>query len=99
MRACALNLLRAAGRPQRRAAAFVAAARSFQALMVGKTAAVRPRGLFPAARDSRERLVTWMDTYAQFLGHFSDEQERELLALKRSWAGIISNRPAEKVIA
>ena len=27
--------------------------------------------------DSRERLVTWMDTYAQLLGHFSDEQERE----------------------
>jgi hypothetical protein len=47
-------------------------------------------------QDSRERLLTWMDTYAQQRGHFSDEQERELLALKRIWAGIISARPADK---
>lgn len=34
--------------------------------------------------DSLNRLITWMDTYAQRLGSYSDEQERELEALKHS---------------
>jgi hypothetical protein len=33
-------------------------------------------------QDSRARLTTWMDTYAQRLGHFSDQQEKELAALR-----------------
>ena len=43
--------------------------------------------------DSRERLLTWMDTYAQRLGSFSDEQERELVELRRASAGWLLERP------
>jgi len=45
-------------------------------------------------RDSRERLLTWMDTYAQRLGHFSDEQERELLEFRRACSELLSLRLA-----
>jgi hypothetical protein len=45
--------------------------------------------------DSRVRLVTWMDTYAQLLGHFSDDQERELLELRRAAASLF-DKPAAK---
>ncbi|MCL4178057.1 MAG: discoidin domain-containing protein [Verrucomicrobia bacterium] len=31
---------------------------------------------------TRERWLTWLDTYAQRLGHFDQEQERELVELK-----------------
>lgn len=44
-------------------------------------------------RADRERLTTWMDTYAQRAGHFSEEQERELARAKQSWAGLLS-KPA-----
>jgi hypothetical protein len=40
-------------------------------------------------KDSLNRLVTWMDTYAQRLGSFSDEQERELEELKNSIAYLL----------
>ena len=40
-------------------------------------------------RDDRNRLVTWMDTYAQRLGSFSVEQERELQDLKKSFASLL----------
>ena len=33
--------------------------------------------------DSLARLATWMDTYAQRQGHFSPEQEQQLIALRR----------------
>jgi hypothetical protein len=33
--------------------------------------------------DSLARLATWMDTYAQRQGHFSLEQEQQLIALRR----------------
>ena len=49
--------------------------------------------------DSRERLLTWMDTYAQRLGHFSDEQERALIELRRSCAGLVIERPAQTTAA
>ena len=39
--------------------------------------------------DSHHRLVTWMDTYAQRLGHFSDEQEEELRQLRQKTAAIL----------
>jgi len=35
-------------------------------------------------RDSLERLATWMDTYAQRMGHFSEEQEQQLLEFRRT---------------
>ena len=49
--------------------------------------------------DARERLLTWLDTYAQRLGHFSDEQERELLELRRASANLIAERPAARSTA
>ncbi len=42
--------------------------------------------------ESVERLVTWMDTYAQRLGSFSDEQERELLELRRRHRDLLIER-------
>ena len=32
--------------------------------------------------DDKERLITWLDTYGQRLGHFSDAQEQDLIELK-----------------
>jgi hypothetical protein len=43
--------------------------------------------------DAVERLVTWLDTYAQRLGSFSDEQERRLRELRRAWAPMLAERP------
>lgn len=37
--------------------------------------------------DTRERWLTWLDTYAQRLGHFDDAQERELVELRERVAG------------
>jgi hypothetical protein len=34
------------------------------------------------------RLVTWMDTYAQRQGHFSEAQERELEKIRETWADL-----------
>jgi hypothetical protein len=39
--------------------------------------------------DEIERLVTWMDTYAQRLGSFSAAQEAELIELRRRWAPLL----------
>jgi cytochrome c553 len=35
------------------------------------------------------RLVTWMDTYAQRRGSFSEEQEQRLLALRKEWEDLL----------
>jgi hypothetical protein len=43
--------------------------------------------------EDRERLLTWLDTYAQRQGHFSDDQERELAELRRASAGLLTERP------
>jgi hypothetical protein len=40
--------------------------------------------------DGFDRLVTWMDVYAQRLGHFSDEQEERLRELRRQMAAILA---------
>jgi len=39
--------------------------------------------------DDMERIITWMDTYAQRLGSFSPSQEQELIALRRRWAAML----------
>ncbi|MFP4058228.1 MAG: discoidin domain-containing protein [Candidatus Brocadiia bacterium] len=39
-----------------------------------------------------ERLVTWMDTYGQRQGHFSDDQARRLEALRRRMAPLLAER-------
>ena len=36
-------------------------------------------------RESRDRLATWMDTYAQRVGHFSEAQERQIDELRRAF--------------
>jgi len=43
----------------------------------------------PLAPEDRERLVTWMDLYAQRLGHFSDVQEAQLAEFRRQLAGML----------
>jgi len=40
--------------------------------------------------DSYERLVTWMDVYAQELGSFSREQEQRLYALRRKMSSLLA---------
>lgn len=39
--------------------------------------------------DALRRLITWMDTYAHRIGHFSDEQEAQLRRLRRGLASIL----------
>jgi len=49
--------------------------------------------------DARERLLTWLDTYAQRLGHFSDGQERELIELRRACASLLIERHNKETAA
>jgi len=39
--------------------------------------------------EALERLITWMDTYAQRRGSFSEEQERRLMALRKQWVDLL----------
>ncbi|MFH1268810.1 MAG: discoidin domain-containing protein [Planctomycetota bacterium] len=39
----------------------------------------------------RQRLITWMDTYAQRLGSFSEGQEERLRRLRREMASVLAN--------
>ena len=39
--------------------------------------------------DERDRLITWMDTYAQRLGSFSKQQEDRLVELRGRMASIL----------
>lgn len=48
--------------------------------------------------DSRNRLITWMDVYAQQAGSFSPEQEAELERLRRAWRDLLTDaNPVEMV--
>lgn len=40
--------------------------------------------------EEMERLIVWMDTYAQRLGSFSPEQEQELHLLRHRWAKLLA---------
>lgn len=42
--------------------------------------------------DATDRLLTWMDTYAQQRGSFSDVQEAELRRLREAWKGLLAQR-------
>jgi hypothetical protein len=42
--------------------------------------------------EARERLLTWLDTYAQRQGSFSDQQERELVQWRARWGGLLDDR-------
>jgi hypothetical protein len=46
--------------------------------------------------DSLERLIVWMDTYAQRAGVFSEDQERQLEALRRASADLLIERSSGK---
>mgnify|MGYP005837848643 FL=1 len=43
--------------------------------------------------DDLERLATWMDTYAQRRGAFSDDQEQRLARLREDAAPLLAERP------
>lgn len=43
--------------------------------------------------DSHQRLVTWMDTYAQRLGSFDEAQERQLVELRGTMTRLIAPTP------
>jgi len=43
--------------------------------------------------ESRNRLATWMDTYAQRVGHFSEEQEKQLAELRANLRGLLQEQP------
>ena len=42
-----------------------------------------------------DRLITWMDTYANRQGHFSEEQEQKLRQLRLDWAGMLVSSGAD----
>jgi cytochrome c553 len=42
--------------------------------------------------DDRERLITWMDTYGQLRGSFSDDQEQRLRDLRAQVAWMLEDR-------
>jgi hypothetical protein len=46
--------------------------------------------------DSRNRLATWMDTYAQRLGSFSVDQEKQLVELRTIWRPILNETPEKR---
>lgn len=50
------------------------------------------RGVHLSA-DARNRFVTWLDTYAQRLGSFSDAQEQDLIALRNSLPSLFQSDP------
>jgi hypothetical protein len=49
--------------------------------------------------DSRERLITWMDTYAQRAGAFSPEQEADLDRLRLFWKELLIERDPPQTAA
>jgi len=49
--------------------------------------------------DDRERLLTWMDTYAQKSGSFSAEQEASLEELRRACASLLDERLLKQTAA
>jgi len=52
----------------------------------------RPKGHEGVRLDAAdlERLVLWMDLYAQRLGSFSEAQEQQLLKLRHEWAHLLA---------
>ena len=45
--------------------------------------------------DSANRLLTWLDTYAQRTGHYSEAQERQLVELRKTCADLLAEVRAE----
>jgi hypothetical protein len=55
-----------------------------------------PKGHYKVklSAEERHRFIVWMDAYAQRAGSFSDDQELQLITLKRRYAGMLINRYA-----
>jgi len=49
--------------------------------------------------DARERLITWVDTYGQRLGSFSDDQEHRLREMRERNRDMLIERAATRVAA
>lgn len=66
-----------------------------------RTLLERPGGHYDVVLrpDDRERLFTWMDTYAQRLGHFDAVQEAELFRLRKACAPLLEIRPGPQSAA
>jgi hypothetical protein len=47
--------------------------------------------------EDRERLITWMDTYAQRLGSFGAAQEERLRKLRQKWRHLLAERNRAQV--
>ena len=47
------------------------------------------------SRDDMARLTLWMDVYAQKLGHFSDEQEQEIIDLRDRYRDLIVEKETD----
>jgi hypothetical protein len=43
-----------------------------------------------------ERLIVWMDTYAQRLGSFDERQEQQLAALRAQWHDLLAPSPESR---
>lgn len=54
-----------------------------------KLTAEKPHGNKKLDSESLERLATWLDTYAQKSGHFSPEQEQQLIKLRSELATLL----------
>ena len=52
----------------------------------------KPHGDVRLDADALERFITWMDTYAHRVGHFSDEQEEQLRKLRRTLAPMLTQQ-------
>jgi len=61
-----------------------------QSALLKMLTASRPHHGVTLDADSRERLVTWLDTYAQRLGSFGERQEKELRHLRREWRDLLA---------
>jgi hypothetical protein len=46
------------------------------------------------SRNDMGRLTLWMDVYAQKLGHFSDEQEQEIIELRNAFRDMLIEPPS-----
>jgi hypothetical protein len=46
--------------------------------------------------ESRDRLATWMDTYAQQRGSFSEAQEMELRQIRKTWSDLFAATPTSR---
>jgi hypothetical protein len=61
--------------------------------VLAKLAALDGHHAVKLAADELERLITWMDTYGQRLGSFSEEQERQLTDFRSRCADLLTERP------